>query len=152
MICARFTTSSVPWADYVTTVMDSRGVVVYSNGMAQTTTATLDRSVIDAERQRLTAEADASHAEYPQYAGHWDWWVVVRVVKPIRHRGLLTPKGTFLLLDPDSITTAREDDAHTWSPSAYGKVFGTVWGLPPLVEGGKRNDTVVRMDCVEVLG
>lgn len=37
-------------------------------------------------REEIVAEAQARHAQYPQYEGHWtgDEWVVVRVTKTIR--------------------------------------------------------------------
>lgn len=47
----------------------------------------------------LKADADASHAQYPQYAGHWDGFVLARVNKHVKTKmGVAFEKGDLCLV------------------------------------------------------
>jgi hypothetical protein len=59
----------------------------------------------------LIAAAEASHAKYPHYRGHWDGWVPVRIRRNLRSRGApIATKGEIVLMDPNSLTTADHPD------------------------------------------
>ena len=57
---------------------------------------------IAAEIARLRLEAERQMAAHPQYAGHWDGWVLGRMVQPVRTKmGLAAAAGDLVLVDPD---------------------------------------------------
>lgn len=52
---------------------------------------------------QLRAEAEAAHAQYPQYAGHWDGWRVAVITKRIRTKfGVAFERGDHVLVSPDT--------------------------------------------------
>ena len=55
-------------------------------------------------RAKLIADAEAAHAQYPQYKGHWDNWILGRVKRRIamRKTGWHLEKGTVLLMEPQA--------------------------------------------------
>lgn len=58
-------------------------------------------------KTEIVAEADARHAPYPQYAGHWDGpeWFLVRAKTDLKTKsGLHFLKGEFSIarVDPES--------------------------------------------------
>ena len=53
----------------------------------------------------LIAAADAAHAQYPQYAGHWDGWVAMRATREVRTKGgVRVTAGEVVLVDPATLT------------------------------------------------
>lgn len=96
---------------------------------------------VDTIRAGLVATAEAKMAPYPQYAGHFDRYVVAQAKRARRSRGVeVYAKHEFVLLDPDSIRTLGAGD--TFSPSLVGKKVVTVW-LPRNLGGC---DTSRRLD------
>lgn len=109
------------------------------------TTTYTPAEVVEA-KEKLLAEANASHAQYAQYGGHWDAWVVARATRDIKQRGaLVLRKGELCLLDPTSIHTS-EDDGFSRYP---GVVFVTVFLANYLSSGC---DCSRRASDFEVLG
>lgn len=52
--------------------------------------------------ETLRASAEAAHVQYPQYAGHWDAWLVGTVTKRIRtKRGVAFERGDQVLVSPE---------------------------------------------------
>lgn len=91
-------------------------------------------------RALLIEQAERSHAAYPQYRGHWDTWVLVRIRQTIKSRGtVIATKGEVVLMDPASVgpNEHREDD----------KVFCTVFLPNHYIEQGC--DTSVSYDKVK---
>lgn len=73
---------------------------------------TMTPNTIAADHARLLAEANQQHAAHPQYAGHWDGWVVATARRDIKQRGVLVlRKGERCLLDPASLRPAGGDEA-----------------------------------------
>jgi len=96
--------------------------------------------------QRLRAQADATHAQYPQYAGHWDGWIAVTCTRPVKSRGrVIVAKGAQVLMDPTSPRRIPHD-ARFALPHARGKVFATFYCPDNL--GGC--DTSLRVDYFNV--
>lgn len=53
--------------------------------------------------ETMRATAEAAHAQYPQYAGHWDDWTVGMVTKRIRTKsGVAFEKGDQVMVSPDT--------------------------------------------------
>jgi hypothetical protein len=53
--------------------------------------------------ETIRAEAEAKHAQYPQYKGHWDGWFLIRMTRRVRSKlGVAFEKG--------EIALAKEDD------------------------------------------
>lgn len=77
-----------------------------STPTSQTTTPTtpLNSDTIAAIHAELVGQADAAHTQYPQYADHWNAWVVARATKDITHRGaVIVRRDEFVLMNPESI-------------------------------------------------
>ena len=57
----------------------------------------------DGARRLILTVAEATHAEYPQYAGHWDGWKVCICTKNLtmKHRGPAAYRGDYCLVKPD---------------------------------------------------
>jgi hypothetical protein len=55
-------------------------------------------------RSKLISQAEAAHAQYPQYRGHWDNWILGRVKRRVtmRKTGWHIEKGTLLLMEPQA--------------------------------------------------
>jgi len=54
-------------------------------------------------KQALIDQANAQHAQYPQYANKWDNWVVAKVLKTIKVRGMeVSNVGEYVLVNPNS--------------------------------------------------
>lgn len=67
-----------------------------------TTTAPLTTTEAEAIRQSLIAEANRAHAQYPQYKGHWDGFILVRATRVMRGKGgLYAEAGELLLAQPE---------------------------------------------------
>lgn len=96
----------------------------------------------------LVNEAEANLALlYPHYKGHWDGWVVAKLKRDIRSRGAtIGHKGDFVLLDPESFTTADTPDVVAGLRAAG---FVTVYLPRHYVTGGC--DTSIKAKDVEVL-
>jgi hypothetical protein len=61
--------------------------------------------VIESLRQALITEAAAAHAQYPQYAGHWDTWRVAEVTRPVRTKmGQAFRANELALVAPETST------------------------------------------------
>ena len=69
--------------------------------------AILIRSLITpATLAGLIAKANADHTEYPQYAGHFDGYVVVRVTKDVTTKaGLAFHAGQLAIANPTKSTS-----------------------------------------------
>lgn len=75
----------------------------------------------------LIAEADAEHAEFPQYRNHWNQWIAVRALRDIKHRGMVVvPAGDAVLMDPASVETIGRNDFDS-KASARGRTFATFY-------------------------
>ena len=49
----------------------------------------------------MIARAEATHAQYPQYAGYWDTWQAATVTRDIKSRGaVVARKGDRVLCNP----------------------------------------------------
>jgi hypothetical protein len=58
----------------------------------------------EVQRDDLIAQANADHAQYPQYQGHWDdSWGLGRVRKRIRMKAGDVEAGTLVLISPKPI-------------------------------------------------
>lgn len=78
------------------------------------------------QADRLIEQANSQHVQHPQYAGHWDSWVVVTAKRQIKAHGqVVLEKGEAVLMDPASIHTMTEADFPR--PSALGKTFATFY-------------------------
>lgn len=54
------------------------------------------------------AEAEAAHAQYPQYQGHWDGWVLGQLTRTVRTKlGVAGVKGELVLMAPTSFQGIR---------------------------------------------
>ena len=83
--------------------------------------------------QELIDQANSTHAQYPQYKGHWDTWLVAEAKRNIRIRGRqVAAKGDQVLFNPASFTTAAHPDVLAGVRAAG---FVTVF-LPNYCEGG----------------
>ena len=61
-------------------------------------TTTLPASLIETLTSTIRAEAEAKHAQYPQYAGHWDGWGLVQVTRRVKTKmGEAFKKGEIAL-------------------------------------------------------
>lgn len=94
---------------------------------------------VTAVKALLIAEAERQHAEYPQYAGHWDGWSVGALKRDVKSRGALVgSKGDFVLYDPESFTTEDHPEVVAgWRASGMVTVY-----LPAHYAGGC--DTSIR--------
>ena len=76
--------------------------------MARPTTAPQTHGtaeVIEKLRQALITEAAEAHAQYPQYAGHWDGWRVAEITRNVRTKmGQAFRAGELVLVAPDTRT------------------------------------------------
>lgn len=55
--------------------------------------------------ENLKKDANYAHRQFPQYAGHWDAWVLGRITKKISTKGgLAFEKGDVVLVNPNSLT------------------------------------------------
>ena len=62
-------------------------------------------------RAARIAQANETHADFPQYAGHWNDWSVGRIKRNLRNRGAqIASKGQIVLVDVSSLTTAEDPD------------------------------------------
>lgn len=106
-------------------------------------------TVTTAMVDHLIEAAEATYAPYPQYAGHWDGWVLAVAKRPIRcHGKQVVDKGEAVLFDPTSrrrLVDFDEDpkslDA-TFNKRLVGVEFGTFY-LPKNCGGC---DTSLRTD------
>lgn len=96
--------------------------------MPTTTPPFTEAVIVDATenlRQRLIHEAAEAHAEYPQYDGYWNGWLVAYAKRTLKHRGqIVAEKGDPALFDPASV---KPNDDPFARPSTQGKVFLTVY-------------------------
>jgi hypothetical protein len=61
-------------------------------------TTTLPATLIETLTSRFRAEAEAKHAQYPQYKGHWDGWGLVQVTRRVKTKcGEAFKKGEIAL-------------------------------------------------------
>ncbi len=97
----------------------------------------------------LTAAAYERHADHPQYAGHFDGWVVAVAKRSVRSRGQeIVSKGEAVLFDPTSRRrlVSFDDDPKsldaTFDKRLVGVEFGTFY-LPKNLGGC---DTSLRTD------
>ena len=100
-----------------------------------------DTQTLSEIKTELIAVAMSTHAQFPQYHGHWDGWVVAKAGPSgcTNRFGDGAEPGEHLLLDPASIAYSEH----------VGRVCVTVF-LSAAYSGGC--DTVVFADEVEVLG
>lgn len=50
----------------------------------------------------IRAQADADHAQYPQYAGHWDDWRLAEITRDVKAHGAYAfRKGDLVLVSPE---------------------------------------------------
>jgi hypothetical protein len=103
--------------------------------------------------EEMVAAADASHAQYPQYAGHWDGWVMAVARRSVRSRGKeIVAKNEPVLFDPASRhdLVDFDDDPKsihaTFNKRLVGVEFGTFY-LPRNLGG---IDTSLRTDYFEI--
>lgn len=112
-----------------------------------TTTIEYTEAALAGVYATLVAEAEESHAQYPQYAGHWDGWVPARVKRDIKSRGAtVARKGDVVLIDPESFTTEESPEVIAgWHAPGMVTAF-----LPRhYIKGGC--DTSVKATWIEVL-
>jgi len=103
--------------------------------------------------EALVQQAEEKHAPYPQYAGHWDGWVLAKSKRAVRSRGQeIVAKGEVVLFDPTSrrrLVDFDEDpkslDA-TFDKRLVGVEFGTFY-LPKNIGGC---DTSLRTDYFQI--
>lgn len=103
--------------------------------------------------EELIAAADERHAEHPQYAGHFDGWIVAVAKRAVRSRGKeVVAKGEAVLFNPDSRRklVSFDDDPKsndaTFDKRLVGVEFGTFY-LPKNLGGC---DTSLRTDYFEI--
>lgn len=103
--------------------------------------------------EALTVAADERHAEHPQYAGHFDGWVVATAKRAVRSRGQeIVARGEAVLFNPTSRRklVSFEDDPKsldaTFDKRLVGVEFGTFY-LPKNLGGC---DTSLRTDYFEI--
>jgi hypothetical protein len=114
------------------------------------TRPTLSLSTHDLVLAELLDQANTAHAQYPQYAGHFDGYVLAQVRTPRRSRGQqIMTRGQFVLLDPTSFH--RRDEAFGYMAEIDkgdpAEMFVTVY-LHTNLSGC---DTVVRAKDLEVV-
>ena len=79
----------------------------------------------------LIKQAEAAHAQYPQYKGKWNSWVVGTMTRDIKSRGyLVLSKGEKVLVDS---ATLSHQIPH--GPKA-GKISPTVYAPNHYMSGG----------------
>lgn len=95
-------------------------------------------TALAAERHALIARAETEHEPWPQYAGHWDNWLLAEAVRPIVSKwgDLMAEPGDRLLMKPTEPganpvgigVTVYLDGDHHWSDSGTNTVvpFGSV--------------------------
>jgi len=91
---------------------------------------------IDRAAKAVKAKAEGAHAQYPQYAGHWDGaeWIAVRI-----KRNVTTKMG--LAFEAGEITIAKQ-------PFRYGLYFGDFYTAYSVKN---EIDTSVHFSDIEVL-
>ena len=58
----------------------------------------------------LKAEAEAAHAQFPQYKGHWDGWKLARITRRIRTKlGVAFEPGDVVLAKDETIPDPAGD-------------------------------------------
>lgn len=63
-------------------------------------------------KERLKTVATMCHAEWPQYRGYFDNWVLARATKTIRYKGAsILAEGRYVLAHP-SLTSWYDPDAN----------------------------------------
>lgn len=97
----------------------------------------------------LTSEAEATHAEYPQYRDHWNDWTVAVAKRDVKSRGaVIVSKGDSVLFNPASRVVLVDFDVDpksshaTFDKRMVGKEFGTFY-CPKNLSGC---DTSLRTD------
>jgi hypothetical protein len=109
--------------------------------MATTRTLTLPA---DADRiaDALRSEAEAQHINHPQYANHWDGWIVATAKRTVKMHGrIVLHPGEFCLMDPRSFETLGSDSKKP------GKVVVTVY-LPNNLSGCNTSLLVDELDVM----
>lgn len=86
-----------------------------------TKTMTPEAEAVEQVRQGLLRDANASHAEYPQYANYWDDWSVVQVNKLICWKNYkrypMLAEGDLVLgkvMSPQEAKESYLDEAKRW--------------------------------------
>lgn len=67
----------------------------------------------------LREEADAAHTQYRQYRGHWDGWVLGRLLRTVKTKaGVAGRKGDLVLFNPTpdaSLTDVLNGNGKTYT-------------------------------------
>jgi hypothetical protein len=64
------------------------------------------QSTLDKLATFRRAEAESAHAQYPQYAGHWNGWRIAEITRTVRTKlGVAFEVGDLVLVSPE----VRED-------------------------------------------
>ena len=67
---------------------------------------TSTQAVLDSLARMRRREAEAKHAQYPQYVGHWDGWRIAEITRTVRTKlGTAFEAGDLVLVS----TTVREE-------------------------------------------
>lgn len=89
----------------------------------------LTRAALEKLAARLRREADAAHAEWPQYVGHWDDWRVAQVTRKVSTKqGVAFEAGDLVLVAP-AVTTERVPpcgkgvEYSEWPERAFAKAY-----------------------------
>lgn len=110
--------------------------------------------MVDAElwqqREELRRQAEAAHEDHPQYDGHWDGWVLVRVTSQVVTKmGTAFAANELALMKPTTDLEEAEHRrwAHHWRRELHGDTrhFVTCYSTRNVV------DTSVPVDVVEVI-
>jgi hypothetical protein len=62
----------------------------------------LTESELTARAAEIRAQANAAHAQYPHYAGHWDNWTLMEITRKVqRHGRVMFERGEVVLVSPE---------------------------------------------------
>ena len=98
----------------------------------KTTAPTLPEYEIDCTKADIKAVANFKHAQYPQYAGHWDdpEWVLVQITTDIKTKmGKAFHKGELALAKRGVL-----EDLPVWVAYSRGNNCDTIIGLHKAVQ------------------
>lgn len=103
--------------------------------------------------KELTAAANERHADHPQYAGHFDGWVVATAKRAVRSRGQeVVAKGEAVLFDPASRRklVSFDDDPKSLHATFDKRLVGVEFGRFYLPKNLGGCDTSLRTDYFEI--
>lgn len=108
------------------------------------TSPTYSRADVEALRAKLVAQANAAHAQYPQYAGHWDAWRLAEVTRRQTGKsGLQFETGDLTLVSPETRTDKIPPRGTSLPYAQWPEVlFTTAYSFRT------GNDTAVRADRI----